>query len=407
VTVRFSGLVYLILGAFTAVLGAGEIAVPNVTPLTDGRWFGGMALLGIGVLLVASAVGLLRPAWTNRLQPLYRPAGAASLVVGGYLEWNSLRYVFDPWRFTAWFVWCFAGAFAVLFLPKAPTPETDAEPAKGLLRRLATAGVTLTLVWGVIQATALQALSSAAVGTTLTVTVALARERGADNDAGRGYRLTVDIKNPTSVRVPIVASLYRVFALSAGGASDKRTTPLAYRAVPVGDSAVVVAYDTVTPDAWYLEPGETFHRQVVVLLPTAEVSIRPVLRATVDLLVAKAPRFAAVPASARVYTDRNDVVVEDIALPVLGPVHVLTRGRQRLRVEVYPRAGLPSLPATGGPPALFSPHGPALGTSADVFAVCVNDARRWPDHLCDGPYETTWARFYGLVGTTATTEIGR
>lgn len=389
--------IYAVLGTLIAWLGIGEASAQSVVPFEDSRWFGGVVLVLLGVLVLAAAIVLGWAPFEERGGPLLVPAGWAAIAVGAYLLWNSAIYGRAGTMWVLWIGWIVAAAVAMCRLPRPAGTTARGERGRGLVGALATAGVTLSFVWGVVQASALQALSSTAVGATLTLKATLARAPSADGDGMRGYLLTMDVDNTTAVRVPVVASMFRIIAVGTSDVVSEAPDAVStsYRAVPE-TYADVVRYEPVTPPGWYLEPDETFHRQVVVLVPPDRPGLRHrVLRATVDLLVARASRYGVVRESVpRPVGD--GALLQEFSLAPPGRVHRVARGTQKLEVTLSPRADLAALPNTGGEPD------PA---SKGVIDACVADASIRGEDLCDAPLAGKWARFYGLVTTQTTAEV--
>lgn len=400
--------VFLVAAVMGALMGAGELIAWSAD-----RSPAGLLLLVVAGMSFASAAGLAFPKlaapWRERVALL---AGVAVLIASTYLT------VLSAWSWTrtpAWILWCCVivlGVRPVLgdVADRLPEESMDAKPTA---RRGTVAGGALlislgTLVWAVVQFWYVEHTGQPA-GPLLQLVGELERLPAGDRVGHAAVRARIEIENSAKRRVTVVGSLYRASVVSARSQPQQGVINRAQAAIDGSeelpdvhrdlreDPPVSVQWGPVSPSPFYLEPGERFQTERVILVPRNLLGERT-LRLDLYVAGAKGSRLHLQSASpwAALSQPRNlegdaiaHAAVQSTRLDAPGLLHLTTYGRHRL-VVVHWLHELDSVPARNVWPQLS-------------FCVVAPTAAEIP--CPDAVGADRWTRYYGLTLSSSVHEL--
>lgn len=176
---------YLILGLVTMSLGAAEIGAGS----TQLQWYGGIAFVLAGALLVSASIVLSRGDWSDEWgRVIGFPAGFAAILLGSYLFIVSLQYKRDG-RLIVWLLWIALAVVAIRRLPpQPPVQETaDHKRSRSIVQALASVGVGISFIWSLVQLWSTARYSTSVLGPTLSVSAVVVRAPELDGNGQRGF----------------------------------------------------------------------------------------------------------------------------------------------------------------------------------------------------------------------------
>ncbi len=374
---------------------------------------GGMALIGA----VCMTAPRLRTMWSR---PLGLVAAAAGACLGILLTADGVGYP-HPEHAVLWLV--IAAASFVAGLPLIRMRPSQASAEKRPREQATVVGIVGATVPAAAFALSLlqfgynTAYVPVNAGAALAITGNLSRSISA-SAAMDEYTIDLALKNTSSTKVQVVASLFSVSQstvanidvpnatdgtmfqhFSQGMLSGEQPLGKASRYTVEGDNEVV-QLGRVVPDGWFFEPGEEYAAHLSVEAPKAP---RSLLRLFVSMVVARGLRLNLADQpdyGPRLLSDGGyRYIVADWPIKRLSNVRALTAGDQAATV-LYVLEGTTS--AADLPFQL-----------PEVF-VCVDQASRVDDQLAshidrvcplNNAFQQRMRDYYGLVTTSTSFEL--
>jgi hypothetical protein len=398
-----------------------------------------------GAIMIGAGIFLAWPTWNETLgRDLVVMGSISSFVVGIYLIVTQLLYVGPrPPIMALGFIVAagsvIAGAHLFRANPDGSSLESNAvnrSPSQGersrghktILAGLASLGITAGLIWTIIQFWYTSQYLPGRTGATITVSSELKKANQSYSQYGlTAMTGTVKIKNSTSIKAQIIASLYtvsgtRLIRISQDDASffrravrppnpepgDKTTEAFSISRYSRESPREVLQMGKILPDGWWLAPQEEYSTQFVVYVPTDVNHAYDNLQLGIQIITAKGARLNLdypptyypypVVSPEDDYATSERYVATEMPIKPLSLIHHITKGRHAIRViRTF---------QWGSDVPIDFPEAPFLYACIDRAARLGQILVQRESSICsDSSYQEKLGDYYGLLRTSETYEI--